>query len=188
MCDPCPHLPPPPSEADWRHLNLHRTGERGGAFYLACLEYGQALWCQGRAARALLCLDRALGADLAGGEPELARWPLPYLAMAWLMARTPAGVFLGNPRVHFQHYAGRMNEPRRLQRQWRAWACWALARAVLPELPGDPRHRVDEPSGDSIRAGLRAHGLAGEEDIWLAALAAARSLACPPPSRPTPRS
>jgi hypothetical protein len=27
---------------------------------------------------------------------------------------------LRNPRVHFQHYAGRMNEPRREQRRWRA--------------------------------------------------------------------
>lgn len=174
MFEPCPHLPPPPHGADWRHLNIHREGGRGGAFYFACLEYGQALWCQGRAARALLCLDRALGADLAGDEAELSRWPLPYLAMAWMMDQTPPDVFLGNPRVHFQHYAGRMNEPRRLQRQWRAWACWALARVVLPEAPGDPLHEVDEPSDGDICLGLRNHGLNGEDDIWLAALAAAR--------------
>ena len=69
-------------------------------------------------------LDRAFGADLAPGEPVLAAWPLPYAAMAWLLQHTPPETFIGNPRVHFQHLADRMNEPRREQRRWRAWACW----------------------------------------------------------------
>ena len=86
--------------------------------------------------------------------------------MGWLIRHTPDGVFLGNPRVHFQHYADRMNEPRREQRKWRAWACWAIARAVCPDLPNDPKHAVVEPTLDQIEAALRAHGHAGEAELW----------------------
>lgn len=173
MFAPCPHLPPYRPEMDWRSLNRHREGERKGAFYLACLEYGQALWCRERPARAVLCLDRAMGAEMKGDEPELALWPKPYAAMAWILRETPAGVFIGNPRVHFQHYADRLAEPRRDQRRWRAWACWALARTVRPDLEGDPRHRVREPDLGDIESGLRLHGLPGEERLWLRALAEA---------------
>jgi len=84
--------------------------------------------------------------------------------MAWLLVHAPPDVFLGNPRVHFQHYADRMNEPRRAQRAWRAWACWAITRAVRPEFPGDPRHPVIEPALAAIAAGLRLHGCTGEAE------------------------
>lgn len=157
---------------DWRALHLHRGSARGPAFYLACLEYGQQLWQQGLAARAVLCLDRALGADLAGDEPVLAVWPLPYAALVWILQHTPSGVFLGNPRVHFQHLAGRMNQPRREQRRWRAWACWALARAALPHLADDSLHRVAEPTPELIAENLLLHGHAGESAKWLAVLSA----------------
>ena len=167
----CPHLPLPRTGLDWRALHAFRDDDRGGAFYFACLEYGHALWQRGFAARALLCLDRALGADLAGAESELRTHPLPYAAMAWLIVATPKDVFLGNPRVHFQHYADRMNEPRREQRRWRAWACWALARAVRPDLPGDPRHRVVEPTLTEIDAALRLHGVPDEAELWRGVLA-----------------
>jgi len=150
---------------DWRVYQAHGA-DRGAGFYLTALEYGHFLWQQGRAARAILCLDRAMGADLTGAEPELMSWPMPYAAMAWFMEHTPPEVFTGNPRVHFQHYADRMNEPRRAQRQARAWACWALARRVRPELPGDPRHRVIEPSDAEIAARLDATGLPGETQLW----------------------
>lgn len=163
---PCPHLPPPRPGLDWRALHAFREGDRGAEFYLACLEYGHALWRRGFAARSLLCLDRALGAALRGDEAVLRAHPLPYAAMAWLIAHTPEGVFLGNPRVHFQHYADRMNEPRRQQRQWRAWACWALARAVRPDLPADPRHQVVEPTLVQISDALAEHGLPGEAELW----------------------
>ncbi len=163
---PCPYLPLPREGMDWRSLHAFRETERGAEFYFACLEYGHALWLQGYAARALLCLDRALGADLNGAEPILQVHPLPYRPMAWLIAHAPRDVFLGNPRVHFQHYADRMNEPRREQRRWRAWACWALTREVRPDLPNDPRHRVVEPAWDEIEAALRAHGHAGEAELW----------------------
>jgi hypothetical protein len=170
---PCPYLPPPRADLDWRTLHEFRVTERGAGFYFACLEYGHALWQRGFAARALLCLDRALGADLRGDEAVLGEHPLPYAAMAWTIAHTPREVFLGNPRVHFQHYADRMNEPRREQRRWRAWACWALARAVRPDLPADPKHRVVEPTLEEIASALRAHGHPGEEALWRAELARA---------------
>lgn len=174
---PCPYLPVPRVGLDWRALHAFRKGERGSEFYFACLEYGHALWQKGFAARALLCLDRAFAAELAEGEPLLRTHPLPYAAMAWLIAQTPAGVFLGNPRVHFQHYADRMNEPRREQRRWRAWACWALARAVRPDLPADPKHAVIEPSMHDIEAGLRRYGLIGEAELWRAEYKRAAQLA-----------
>jgi hypothetical protein len=68
--------------------------------------------------------------------------------------------------VHFQHYADRMNEPRREQRRWRAWACWALARRVLPHLPEDPRHLVAEPTVEQIASHLVRHGMPGEAELW----------------------
>jgi hypothetical protein len=163
---PNPHLPPPRAQMDWRALSAHRETDRGAAFYLTALEYGHFLWQRGRAARAILCLDRAMGADLRGDEPVLQTWPIPYAAMAWVLRHTPVNVFIGNPRVHFQHYADRMNEPRREQRRWRAWACWAITRRIQPELPGDPRHVVREPTEPEIVDALRQFGLPGEVEQW----------------------
>jgi hypothetical protein len=145
--------------------------ERDAEFYVTALTYGQFLWQKGLVARAVLKLNRGFGADLAGNEAVLRDWPLPYLALGWMLRRAPADVFLGNPRVHFQHLADRMNEPRRDQRRWRAWACWALSRAVRPEFPGDPRHAVEEPALAVISNRLDAHGLPGETGLWLAAMA-----------------
>ena len=163
---PCPLLPTPRPGLDWRALHAFRETDRGPEFYFACLEYGHALWRRGFAARSLLCLDRAMGAELRGDESVLADFPVPYAAMAWLIGHTPPGVFLGNPRVHFQHYADRMNEPRREQRRWRAWACWALARAVRPDLPNDPKHAVREPLLEEIFDQLLVHGIPGEAPLW----------------------
>jgi hypothetical protein len=167
----CALLPLPRAGLDWRSLHAFRATDRGPEFYFACLEYGHALWQRGFAARSLLCLDRALGAELRGDEAVLRTHPLPYAAMAWLIRETPADVFIGNPRVHFQHYADRMNEPRRDQRRWRAWACWALACAVRPDLPNDPKHNVVEPSYDLIAAGLATNGHPGEMELWRGVLA-----------------
>ena len=166
MLAPCPHLPTPRPGLDWRTLNAFGPDDRGERFYGACIEYSHALWQRKYAARAMLCLDRAMGADLKGDEPVLSVWPIPYEAMVWFMRHTPHGVFIGNPRVHFQHYADRMNEPRKEQRRWRAWACWSLARKVMPELPGDPRHRIEEPTIAEIGDRLRGHGIPGEAGLW----------------------
>ena len=63
-----------------------------------------------------------------------------------------------------------MNEPRREQRRARAWACWALVRAARPDLPGDPRHRIAEPTLDEIATALRLHGHPGEDELWRPAM------------------
>jgi hypothetical protein len=167
---PCPYLPPAPEAMHAGLLTAHGEARDAG-FYLTALTYGQFLWQQGLVARAILKLNRGFGADLQGVETVLRDWPLPYLALGWVLRRAPADVFLGNPRVHFQHLADRMNEPRREQRRWRAWACWAITRAVRPEFTGDPRHEVEEPTLALISRQLDAHGLPGETGLWLAALA-----------------
>ena len=154
---------------DWRHFNSHVT-DRGPDFYLTALTYGHYLWQRGLTARAILCLDRALGADLRGDEPLLKMWPIPYAAMAWFLKHTPPAALVGNPRVHFQHYADRLKEPRRDQRKWRAWACWAITRVVLPHLPADPKHDVAEPNIGLIAEKLQAHGVSGEAALWLQVL------------------
>jgi hypothetical protein len=143
---------------------------RDAAFYLTALTYAHYLWQRGLAARAILKLDRALLSDLKGDEPVLREWPLPYSAMAWFLSHTPAEIFIGNPRVHFQHLADRMNEPRREQRRWRAWACWGLTRVVRPEFPADPKHKVDEPTMELIAKKLTTHGLPGEAGLWRVAM------------------
>ncbi len=156
---------------DWRDLHLHGKG-RGPAFYLTALTYAQYLWQRGRAARAVLCLDRALGAELPP-EPERCH-ALPYLALAWMLARVPPDVFIGNPRVHFQHLADKVRGPRCDLRRWRAWACWAIVRDVMPGLPGDSRRAGDEPSLEAIAGNLAALGCADEADLWRAALSGCR--------------
>ncbi len=150
---PCPTLPSAEPSLDWRSMACHGK-ERGGAFYLSALTYAQTLWRRGLTARAMLCLDRALGADLPGDDPLLRQWPWPYAGMAWFLVHNPKDVFMGNPRVHFQHYADRLRGERQSARKARAWACWALVRTLRPELPGDPKHLVIEPTDSEIEAAL----------------------------------
>ena len=144
-------------------LTAHGAARDAG-FYLTALRYSNYLWQRGLAGRAILKLDRALGADLGSNDEVLQSWPLPYTAMAWILANAPS--FVGNPRVHFQHLADRMNEPRREQRRWRMWACWAICRKARPDLVGDPRHEVEEPSLATIAEKLGLHGHPGETDLW----------------------
>src|SRR5437762_2653522 len=61
----CPHLPAAPASMDASALTAHGD-ERDAEFYLTALTYAQYLWQHGLAARAILKLDRALLADLAG--------------------------------------------------------------------------------------------------------------------------
>jgi len=137
---------------------------RDADFYLTALRYAHYLWQRGFAARSILKLDRALGADLRGDEEVLQSWPLPYAAMAWILVHSPP--FPGNPRVHFQHLADRMNEPRREQRRWRMWACWAICRKARPNLGGDPLHEVEEPDLETIAEKLSLHGHSDEAALW----------------------
>jgi len=170
---PCPYLPQPRSQMDCRVLSDHGD-QRGAGFYLSALEYGHYLWQGGFAARAVLCLDRAMGAELAAEDATAKAWPIPYAAMTWFLTHTPADVFIGNPRVHFQHYADRLKAPRRDQRRWRAWACWALTRRLHPDLPNDPRHLVSEPSESEISIALSAHGHPNEATYWSEVLGTCR--------------
>ncbi len=167
---PCPCLPPPRAGLDWRALHPHRQRGRGADFYFACVEYGATLWSRRLPARALLCLDRAFGAALDGREAVLREYPLPYAAVAWMVTHAPAGAFLGNPRVHFQHYADRLRGPHGERRRARAWACWALVRAARPGFVGDPRHVVRAPSFEEIGMALEEHGHAGEAELWAGVL------------------
>ena len=118
-----------------------------------------------------------MGADVRAADAEVATWPMPYAAMAWFLTHTPEGVFIGNPRVHFQHYADRLKSPRRDIRRARAWACWAITRRLRPTLPGDPKHQVEEPSETEIAAWLDAHGLPGETTLWHSVLETCRPVA-----------
>ncbi|MET0261948.1 MAG: hypothetical protein ABW223_03550 [Rariglobus sp.] len=161
----CPHLPPPREQMDWRAFGEHGEA-RDADFYFTALEYGHYLWQRGFAARAILCLDRAMGADLRATDLVSQTSPIPYAAMAWFLSHTPEGVFIGNPRVHFQHYADRLKAPRRDQRRWRAWACWAITRRLLPLLPNDPKHLVAEPAETEIAEALDTYGLPGESTLW----------------------
>jgi len=171
MLPVCPHLPPPDDLMTAEVLSRHGKC-RGAAFYVSALTYGHYLWQRGLVGRAILKLDRAFGADLLGDEPELRAWPLPYAALAWFLHHAPDTAWNGNPRIHFQHLAGRMNGPRREQRRWRAWACWYLTRRILPELPGDSKHQVVEPSLEMIGRMLALYGIPDEPHWWEQALVA----------------
>ena len=140
-------------------------------FYLTALTYGQVLWLKNLPARALLAIDRALLTDLSREEEVLQIWPLPYRAMAWMIAHYDDEAFVGNPRVHFQHLATRVRGERHEQRKWRAWACWQIACLQRPWLPGDEKQEVEEPSREAIEDGLKAHGIIGESHVWKAAIA-----------------
>lgn len=177
-------LPLPDLGMSWRSLHVFKDSDRGQDFYLTCLKYAQHLWRQRLPARAILCLDRAWGADLTGEEPTLNAWPLPYAPLLEILQRAPHDAFLGNPRIHFQHYADRLGEPRRELRRWRSWACWAIACRALPRLPGDPRHAVREPSIDEIAESLARHGIPGEALLWSSTL----SLPCPDETNQCPNS
>lgn len=162
-------LPDPVETMNWRHMNAFRN-ELNGEFFLTALRYGKQLWEERLPARALLAVDRALYADLRGDEPELVRHPLPYAVIAWMVKNNPEDAFTGNARVHYQHLADRVRGEREEQKRWRAWAAWALVRRVRPELPADPKHRVEEPTEARIHEELTRHGIPGEVAMWRTAL------------------
>lgn len=113
--------------------STRRFAEKRDEFYLAALGYAQSLWREGKPAQAILQLNKAWMADLTGDEEVLKRFPPPYEALVWLMAKARDGGagFMGDPVRHFQHLASRMSGPRSEVRSWRAWACFHLAERVL---------------------------------------------------------
>ena len=166
----CPLLPEPEGRMSWRDLEAAKAADEA-THYLTCLRYARQLWeDEGLPARALLAVDRGLFCELPSGHPFLARHPLPYAVVGWMVAQDVGEAFLGNPRVHYQHLADRVRGRRESLIRWRSWAAWAVVRRVRPSFAADPRHEVREPSDAEIEAGLRQHGIEGEPATWRAAL------------------
>ncbi|MFP4156921.1 MAG: hypothetical protein ACLFU4_04820 [Opitutales bacterium] len=161
---PCPHLPP--VDQPMNHCCLTGLPRNSPAFYLAAQRYGNFLWQRGHAGRAILALTRSLYTDLAPDDPIYPKWPLPYAALGWILLRHPRDDFPGNPRISFQHQATRLRGPNADCHRARAWAVWALVRRSKPQLPGDARDPVPEPTPDEIEQGLEAHGHPGEAKLW----------------------
>jgi len=161
---PCPFLPSCGRALCWRDLAELRE-DQGEELYGRCLEYAQQLWLDDLPARALLAVDRALYCDVSADCGILQAYPLPYAAIRWLVSQ-PSAAFTGNARVHYQHLADRVRGERADLKKWRAWAAWAIVRQARPDLPGDPRHDVREPSRADIAEGLRQHGLPTEARSW----------------------
>lgn len=171
----CPYLP---AFEAWRTASsMRRFGDdRGPEFYRAALAAAQSRWCSGLPAQAILQLNRAWSADLAGAAEVLREWPSPFRALAWMLDRAPAGAFLGNPVRHFQHLATRMHGVRRAPRVWRAWAAFCLAEAQLDpaRFPRDG-HQVERegivfPDREEVATGLEQVGWDGEAAEFLSAI------------------
>lgn len=170
----CPHLPVPDKPISAADARLLGHDERGAAFYELRLAYAQTKLLEGLPAQAILQLNRALSADIAPGEEILARWPLPYAAIAWILDARPdrEGLFLGNPRRHWQHYATRMSGPLAELRCWRSWACWWLCHGRLSadEFPVDreqiEHEKIALPDREDVETCLRRLGLPGEANLW----------------------
>lgn len=165
---PCPFLPTPDGRLDYRYIRAV-AHSRGPDFYFRTLAYGQYLWQTGQTARAILSITRALYADLAKSPAITQEWPLPYAAIAWIVAHHPGDSFMGNPRLSFQHQADRVRGERAPLKSARAWAVWRLICLVRPDLPGDPRHRVVEPVDEAIVHRLDLFGLNDEVAVWKSA-------------------
>lgn len=165
----CPFLPTVNKPLDFRALQRHGT-RRDAHFYLDALCYGQVLWMQGRAGRALLAVTRALYAEVAAEAPILVQWPLPYGALRWIVENHTDDDFPGNPRVSFQHQATRLQGPRQAQRAARAWAVWSLVRVARPALVGDADQDFVEPSFEDIGHLLDQRGHPGERKLWEAVM------------------
>lgn len=153
----------------YRDLNRLKDGAPA-EFYENALRYGHCLWRRGLAGRALLALARALYAEVPAGDPVLARHPLPYAALGWIVREQPRDAFPGNPRISFQHQATRLRGERQAVRRARAWAAWAVVRRARPGLPPDAAQDIREPDIATIAENLRHHGLPGEPETWRNAL------------------
>jgi len=128
----CPHLPrlSPASPLPITHPKAYREA-CDDAYFKACLELAQSLWCTGYPAQAILQLDKAFMAKLNAPTSNINS---VYLAICWIIQNSPSEQFLGNPVRHFQHLATRMNmnQPNAKIRIWRAWACLHLTEKLFP--------------------------------------------------------
>ncbi len=165
----CPWLPEVVGIHDFTLMRRHGD-VKGADFYLDALRYAQSQWIAGKPAQAILQINKAWMADLAGDEPVLIDHPSPYRALAWIMETASRGGcgFLGNPRRHFQHLASRMSGPRSEIRAWRAWLCFHLAESLLDNsiFPRDGEQIAREglwiPGFERARNEVRAKGWIGE--------------------------
>ena len=146
-------------------------------FYYSSLCYAQSLWLEGKAAQALLQLNKSFMAEFGGGEEILISWPLPYGAKHWVMSHCPVEDFLGNPVRHYQHLATRMHGVRAELRGWRAWGCFHLAEKVLDHA-SNPRdeeqiemEKILIPSVARVLDQLERLGLPGEAGLFEEVLA-----------------
>lgn len=154
----------------WRDIRQAKA-DHPAHLYQCSLRYAHTLWHTGTTARALLAIDRALFTPLNGCDPVLQHWPLPYRALQWLLTHHDGTTYLGNPRHHFQHLAGRVTGPDRERKRWVAWACWYITRQVRPEFAADTRHNIVEPSFDTIHHSLSLHGIDQEAATWQSVVA-----------------
>ena len=166
----CPFLPEPDTQMNYRCLT-EAAEVSVATFYLAALKYGHYLWLKGHSGRSILAITRALYATVPETDPILEQWQLPYAALKWIVAHHPSDHFPGNPRISFQHQATRLRGDRQTLRRARAWAMWALVRQAKPNLPGDFRQTIEEPTLEWIEAQLKTEGHANEVAVWQAALA-----------------
>jgi RimJ/RimL family protein N-acetyltransferase len=183
---PCPHLPV--IDRAYTAEDIHQLGkDRSETFYGTALHYAQSLWLEGYPAKALLLVNRALSCRLPGLSLQRDR-ARPYLAVAWMLHHRPEGLFIGNPRRHYQHLATRMVEPHKTLRTWRAWSCWYLAKQLLPETayPADEKQIREESIVEPARAVISQHlaELSPSDDVaaWEEALAWAGGATGPAPA------
>ncbi len=134
---------------------------RNEAFYMAALQLAHRLVRESKAGRALLLLDRAMSVTLS--DP-LKPWPVPYAVVAWILNAATARELGGNPRIHYEHLATRVRGSK--LRQWRAWACWAIACKLRPEYPGGPVSESPLPTPEQIACGLKETAGAVEFRLW----------------------
>lgn len=168
---PCPFLPAISGSHDFTLTRRHGAA-RGAEFYRDALCYAQSQWMAGKPAQAILQLNKAWMADLAGDEPVLTECPTPYRALVWILETAAGGNhgFLGNPVRHFQHLASRMSGPRGETRAWRAWLCLHLSEGVLAtaEFPRDgaqvSREGLWIPTAARALREVARHGWPGETD------------------------
>ena len=165
----CPFLPEPDEAMNHMCLTEVKKSDQGRYYYTA-LKYGNYLWREGHAGRAILAITKALYTDLPYTHPIYTDWPLPYAALHWLVATHDSDDFPGNPRISFQHQATRMKPEHSDIKRTRAWAVWALVCEAKPSLPGDISVPIEEPTLSEIEALLKQHGQPNEAETWKKAL------------------